>query len=694
MLTLLPFPARSTPRANNKRSRDWGRRSCRWWRSALILLAVSPCFVPGAEVPSADDLAEVPLAQLLSFKVQSVYAASKYEQRIAEAPSSVTIIEADEIKFLGRRNFAEVLQGVRGLSVTYDRNYSYLGLRGFNRPGDYTSRVLVLINGHRVNENVLDSILLGYDFLLDVDLIQRIEVIRGPSSSIYGNSAFFGVINVVTKTGADLNGMQFSGVYGSFDTYKGSVSYGKRFENGVQLLWSGSYLTSDGQDRLFYPEYADPSVPGQDGYTYGTDYEHYYKTFLTLSYGDFTFEAGFNSREKGIPTGSFNTLFNDPSARTVDMRGYADLKYQRTLGDDWNVLARLYYDNYYYYGDYPILEPTVGRVLYTDFALGHWWGTDMQLGKKIHDKHSVVFGTDFRHNLRQDQGNDTESVADSTYEDQRESWSVGLYTQAEARLHEKLSLNAGIRYDHFTTFGDTLNPRVGLLYDPFASTTLKLLYGTAFKAPNAYELYYAGFSNKGNPDLKPETINTYELVLEQQLTPQLRFTASGFFYQIDDLISQSNDPLDDLLVYRNVDQVEARGLEAEVEAKLEHGFRIRTSYTYQQTEDHATQQELSNSPNHLGKLAVIVPLYPNKLFAGVELLYTGEALTRTSHQREADWLLNTTLFSQNVFRGLEASLSVYNVLNKTILHPVAYEHRQEVIPQDGRTFWAKLSYRF
>ena len=193
----------------------------------------------------------------MQFKVL-VYGASKYEQKLSEAPSSVTIVDADEIKKYGHRNLAEVLRSVRGLYVSYDRNYSYLGVRGFNRPGDYTSRVLVLVDGHRINDNVLDSVLVGNEFPLDVDIIDRVEVIRGPSSSIYGNNAFFGVINVITKRGKDLNGVEVSGSYGTFDSYTARLSYGKMFTNGVELFLSGSFFDSAGADQLYYPEYNTP----------------------------------------------------------------------------------------------------------------------------------------------------------------------------------------------------------------------------------------------------------------------------------------------------------------------------------------------------------------------------------------------------------------------------------------------------
>jgi outer membrane receptor protein involved in Fe transport len=116
----------------------------------------------------------------------------------------------------------------------------------------------------------------------------------------------------------------------------------------------------------------------------------------------------------------------------------------------------------------------------------------------------------------------------------------GVFAQAEVALMTNLLLNAGVRYDHFETFGDTVNPRLALIYSPTHSTTLKALYGTAFKAPNAYELYYSGPNNKGNTGLTPETIDTYELVFEQGITTNLTFTAAGLLLR-DRRSHQSND---------------------------------------------------------------------------------------------------------------------------------------------------------
>src|SRR5207247_1263804 len=187
-------------------------------------------------------------------EVPVVEAASKYRQKTTEAPSSVTIITSDEVKKYGHRTLADVLQTVPGMYVTYDRNYAFLGVRGVNL-GDNNNRVLLLVDGHRLNNSLSDSAYIGTEFILDVDLIDRVEIIRGPGSSLYGNNAFFGVINVITRKGPDMTGIgaEGSGEIGSFDTWKGRATWGSKFENGLEMLLSGSFYSSDGQDRLYYP---------------------------------------------------------------------------------------------------------------------------------------------------------------------------------------------------------------------------------------------------------------------------------------------------------------------------------------------------------------------------------------------------------------------------------------------------------
>ena len=166
-----------------------------------------------------------------------------------------------------------------------------------------------------------------------------------------------------------------------------------------------------------------------------------------------------------------------------------------------------------------------------------------------------------------------------------------------------------MRYDNYSSFGGTTNPRLALIYKPWEKTILKLLYGDAFRAPNVYEQYYAdnGVTAKPNPDLRPEKIRTYELVYEQYLGEHFRSSLSGFYYRIDDLITQQTDT-DGLLIYRNVGNIEARGMEVEIEGKWTDGLQGRASYVLQETKDQETGNELTNSPRHLVKLNLSAPL--------------------------------------------------------------------------------------
>src|SRR6185295_13674218 len=162
-----------------------------------------------------------------------VYAVSRRNQSLREAPSAVSVVTAAEIREHGYRTIADVLRSLPSFFVTEDRRYSYVGVRGFNRPGDYGARILLLLDGLRTNDNLYEQAYVGQEFILDIDLVERIEVVRGPSAAIYGNSAFFAVVNVVTRHGRDLQGGEVAAGTGSFGTRSGRATYGRRLDNGV-----------------------------------------------------------------------------------------------------------------------------------------------------------------------------------------------------------------------------------------------------------------------------------------------------------------------------------------------------------------------------------------------------------------------------------------------------------------------------
>src|SRR5947209_19651831 len=165
-------------------------------RRTVVVSAFCVAVALGCRAQEAADVAEASIEELGRIKV---YTASKHLQSGTDAPSSVTVITADEIQKHGYRTLADILQTVRGFFVTYDRNYSSLGVRGFARPGDFNTRVLLLVDGHRLNDNIYDEAMLGTEFPIDIDLISRIEVVRGPVSSLYGSNALFAVINIITN---------------------------------------------------------------------------------------------------------------------------------------------------------------------------------------------------------------------------------------------------------------------------------------------------------------------------------------------------------------------------------------------------------------------------------------------------------------------------------------------------------------
>ncbi|MDD2801890.1 MAG: TonB-dependent receptor plug domain-containing protein, partial [Methylococcales bacterium] len=220
--------------------------------TTLILLALSRSVT--ANDSDTEDLTNLSIEELLNVEVIS---SSRLGQKTNQAPTSVSILTASDIRTFGWRTLADALNGMRGLFTANDRNYSFLGVRGFEK-NDYNSRVLMMIDGLRMNENIYDTGNIAQEFMLDIDLVERIEYIPGSGSTIYGANAFLGFINVITKKGKAINGAQLAGEAGSFDTYKGRVSYGKQFDNGTDILFSASHYDSGGVENLYFPAHDNP----------------------------------------------------------------------------------------------------------------------------------------------------------------------------------------------------------------------------------------------------------------------------------------------------------------------------------------------------------------------------------------------------------------------------------------------------
>ena len=639
---------------------------------------------------STKDLTALSLEQLLNTKFDTVYGASKHEQKTSEAPASVTIITAEEIKEYGYRSLGDALRSVRGFYVTGDRNYQYIGVRGVNRPGDYGGRILVNIDGHRMNDPLYDTAAAGLDLPLDVDLIERIEVIRGPASSLYGDNAFFAIINIITRKGQDVNGAEASAATSSYDTYNWRVTYGKLFTNGINLMLSGSWRDSEGHDRLYFPEFASVN----NGFAEHLDTEHIRQVLASISYRDFSLEGLYGYRKKDDPTASYGAVFNFSPDYNSDERAFVELKQAHEFSSGWNMHSRVFFDHYQYEGlaTYPTDDTgSTVRAVY-DKNVAQYWGGELQLDKTIFDVHHVTAGVEFHNdlNVRQQEEylNPTEELGDASSGNDN----YGCYLQDEYSIFKNLTLTAGARYDYYEAFGSTVNPRAGLVWHPAEPSTLKLLYGEAYRAPNANErLYNNGFS----PDagLNPEAIRAYELVREQRLAKPLQITASVFYDDVHDLITLDTTSADSELL-RNSDSVVVRGAEMELDGRWANGWRARVSYTFADAEDQTLHTRLDNSPLHLAKMNLLAPLYSDKIFAGVELQGMSARRTVQGGEVPAYAIANLTLYGRELVKGLEISASIYNVLDKHYADPVGSGFTQDAIAQDGRTFRVKLTYHF
>ncbi|MGA8873243.1 MAG: TonB-dependent receptor [Candidatus Acidiferrales bacterium] len=644
---------------------------------------------PAAAQQETPDLTNRSLEDLMKIEV---YSASKYMQDASDAPSSVTVVTADEIQKYGYRSLADILESIRGFYITYDRDYSFVGVRGFGRLGDSNNRILVLIDGHQINDNVFGEPYLGTEFLVDVDLIERVEIIRGPSSSLYGADAFFAVINVITRKAPQLKGVEVSFAPASFGTYDGRASYGGQYR-GLDVMLSGTFYNSRGA-TLFFPQFDSPAT--NYGVTRNTDYESFQHILATISFHGLTLQGLFSARDKGVPTAYYGALFNDPRTQNFDYHQYFDLSYQHSFGDTWNFTARTSYDQARLQAPvaYSTGLPDGSTTVDTYSFRGNWWNSEAKVNWTLFKKHKITLGTQVMDNLRQDQGDYT-AIGNTFVADPASSVIWAFYAQDEFAITHTLSLSAGLRYDHYSYFGGTTNPRLGLIYHPFHPTTLKLLYGTAFRAPEPFEMSpdYGPFYDN-NLQLKPETIRSMEGVVEEALGQHFTLEGSVFRNWIDNLISIETNPADGQSIYENSGGVNATGVEVELDGRFAGGLQGRASYSYTDTEQPVTHQILPNSPTQLGKLNLSVPIVHQWLFASLDAQYTSPVQTLAANTVSGFSVFNVTLLGHTLGKHLDVSASVYNILNKKYFDPGRPEDPEDAIQRDGRNFRIKLTGRF
>ena len=631
---------------------------------------------PAANI--AGDLAGMNLEQLMKVQFST---ASRHAQDESDTPSSVTILTREEIRTYGYRTLADALQHVRGFWINYDRNYSYLGVRGFARPGDYNSRFLLLVNGHRLNENVYDSALIGTEFPLDMDMVERIEIVRGPGSSLYGTSAMFAVINVITRQPAIAPALEASVEGAALHTAKARVTAGIPTILDGALL-SASMYHSDGNHILYFPEFDSPAT--NNGIAEGVDGDSYASAFALVNWKHFELQGLIGSRTKVIPTASFGAIFNDPDNRTTDARGFVELSYKRDLVGGAELTSEFSYDGYLYRGIYAeVYEST--NTLEHDGAQGEWVSNETQISSPFGSRNTVTAGMEFRYNLKQAQTLTAPGTTFPSLDITPRSSVFGLYGQDELRATSRLEVNAGLRFDHYSTFGSTVNPRIAAIFHADRRTVLKYSYGRAFRSPNVYEMYYAdGITQEANPRLQPERIGSQELSAESALTPTFHVVAEAFYNALSDMVNAQIDPATGLYQFVNLNSSNSKGLEVEIDAQRKWASG-QLSYTVQRSIDALTHGEPANSPQHVAKVNFKVP-FPPALLLSLDSQFEAPQITFTNSRIPSFLIVNTAVSSQKPIWGFDIRASCTNLMNRHNYDPPSPAMAESSLLMDSRGF--------
>jgi iron complex outermembrane receptor protein len=639
-----------------------------------LCLAVTTLFACTSVFSAPADVTDIPFESLMQTEIIT---ASKIGQQISNAPSAVSSVTAEDIRRFGYRSLADIIGSMRGLYTTNDRTYTYMGGRGFGRTGDYAGRVMLLIDGYQANDNLYNAAYLGNDGLLDAELIDRVEYVSGPGGVTYGNGAFYGIINVITKKGNDVNGLQTGLDAGSFGSQKERITYGKTLDNGLNVLLSASRLGSDGQTH-YYPEFDSPAT--SNGRSRNLDDERNRRFFGKLIFDKWTLTGAFVSRRKSDPTAQFGADFNISPNWMQDSNGFVDLKYDEDISERHKVSYRSYYGQYQYRS-----RAVYSGDFYSERNLGRWWGTEAKFTNTSFANHKLLYGVEYRNDYQQDFYLPDTSLEHSQY-------LLSGYAQDEYQWLNNLRLNIGARYDYGGKNATFVSPRLAAIYSANEETDVKVSYASAFRRPNAYEKYYSDPTFlMPNQNLRKETVTATEVVIENRPDSQTKIQNSFFYYTTHNLIATGEIAGTGILQYGNLDDAATRGADIELDHIWKSGMHLKTSYAWQYAENSNGQWQ-ANSPKHLFKSNFSMPLLSNKVFLGVELQSFGRRLTEQRNEIGGYSLMNVSISSTSLIPHVNLSATVRNIFDRDYAIVASSFNTQETILQDGRNIWVQMVY--
>ncbi|WP_039917384.1 TonB-dependent receptor plug domain-containing protein [Cellvibrio mixtus] len=706
----------------------------------LLSAAISYAAVASTASPpsSSEDFYNLSLAELGQIQISI---ATGNSISLDRAPAVATVITASEIQAMGARNLNEILETVPGLHVSLsslsrlDSVYSIRGIHtGFN------PQVLLMMNGVPVQSSLQG----GRPSLLRVPTtgIERIEIIRGPGSAVYGADAYAGVINVITKDASSIDSTRMGGGVGSFggrDVWLTTATELHNWNASLSLSYQESngdnnrMVTTDIQstlDRVFGTNAS--LAPG----ALSTRYQ-ILDTHLALTRERTQINMwSWVSNDAGIGAGGAQALdFNgndESNLFLIDGTHHFD-----NADGEWDNSVRLsylYYDLQTRFSLFPegavipiggdgnvnAVDP-VGIVSFPDGLIGQpgQESADTQIdmisiysGWESHrlriaagSKHQTLEAREYKNfgpgvidgSIPVISGNVTD-VSNTDYVFlAKSSRTIGyLSLQDEWQITSALELTTGVRYDDYSDFGGTTNPRIALVWSGTEQLTTKLLYGSAFRAPSFME---QGSKNNpvllGNPDLDPEKINTLELSFNYLVTPDLQTSLTLFNYEARDMIEFVSESVVNIKTAQNVRDQDGEGFELEFNWKPKPSLHFSGSYSYQDGRDVATNRPVADAPGQQIKMNMNWEFAPSWTANG-QLIVIADRERREGDLRPAidDYaLLDFAIKRENIFPQLDAALVFKNLADADAREPSSGEIADDY-PLESRSVWLQLSYQF
>jgi len=644
---------------------------------ALFLLGAALTF---SGLAFADDGAK-PSRDPFAEDLPTVEAAALHAQTLDEAPADVTIITREEIRTYGYRTLGEALESVRGFYTSNDHMYTYTGVRGFSLPGDYNTRFLVMINGHPMTDNILSSNgYFGQDLGLDIDLVERIEIVRGPSSALYGSNGIFATVNIVTISPVEFSKLYATTETGSFGEKKAMVAGSYYLGKGANLLLSASVVNNTGES-FYFPEF--------DASAVGMDSERAYHTFANLVWHNWNITAFFNDRVKYVPLSLFygaNTF--STHANHVDSgRNYVNAVYTRKAGIGelrWEIA----YDNLRFLARFNF-QGDDGLEDKRGYAMGDWLDSRLSYRFGAGTFGSLTAGLEGTVDLRaEDYDREISPAPGQLSYFSRPDRNAALFLEDEKRLSSHWKLDGGVRLDENRYYGAFLSPRATLAFQPSPWTVYKFTYGRPFRNPSAFEQFYAdgiGFLAAGA--LQSETANTFELTAQHHFRHGISGTASLYDYQLRNLI-QAVYQANGAAQFQNVFGSKSRGVEFELGGKPRPWLELEGNFAAQKANPNDSGAGFANSPAYLAKFRWAIPgrrlTFSNSFdWMSSRLTYSGETLRPV--------LLASVTLTARLRGGLEMQAGVRNALNWAYMDPVGLS--LDELEGEPRTAYLKLTWK-